>query len=265
MSRPAYSAIRVHATGRQSGEAKPALVFVPSRKYARLTALDLLTHAAADGDPERFRCAPHGAWPLPPPLPPPLPLPRPPQNRPKPTKARQRPPTPRRLLPLADLEPFLARVKDATLRHSLSYGVGYLHETMGAQEAAVARTLFASGAIQVLVATSAMCWGMDAAAQLVVIMGTQYFDPSGSSAADYPVADLIQMVGRRRAPPSAPRPFCRRSRRARHCRALRRALRADAAAPRGGPAAGGPRQPAWPGRRGQVRAHVPRAAQGVLQ
>jgi hypothetical protein len=61
MSRPCYSAIRLHASGRGGGEAKPALVFVPNRKYARLTALDLLTHAAADGEPERFRCAPAAA------------------------------------------------------------------------------------------------------------------------------------------------------------------------------------------------------------
>jgi hypothetical protein len=58
-------------------------------------------------------------------------------------------PVARRLLPEADLEPFLARVKDATLRHSLSYGVGYLHESMGAAEQAVVSTLFSSGAIQV--------------------------------------------------------------------------------------------------------------------
>ena len=45
-----------------------------------------------------------------------------------------------------------------------------------------------------------MCWGMDAAAQLVVIMGTQYYDPSGSAAADYPVPDLVQMVGRASRP-----------------------------------------------------------------
>lgn len=44
MSRPTYSAICSHAAGQ-----KPALVFVPTRKHARLAALDLLTYAAADG------------------------------------------------------------------------------------------------------------------------------------------------------------------------------------------------------------------------
>ncbi len=52
MSRPCYSAITQHA---QRG--KPALVFVPTRKHARMLALDLLTNAAADGEPSRFRLA----------------------------------------------------------------------------------------------------------------------------------------------------------------------------------------------------------------
>ena len=44
MARPAYNAICNHAAGQ-----KPALVFVPTRKHAKLAALDLLTFAAADG------------------------------------------------------------------------------------------------------------------------------------------------------------------------------------------------------------------------
>ena len=52
MSRPCYSAINQHAT-----RGRPALVFVPTRKHARLVALDLLTFAASDADPHRFRLA----------------------------------------------------------------------------------------------------------------------------------------------------------------------------------------------------------------
>ncbi len=52
MSRPTYAAVLNHAS-----KGRPALVFVPSRKHARLLALDLLTATAADGDPHRFRLA----------------------------------------------------------------------------------------------------------------------------------------------------------------------------------------------------------------
>eukprot|EP00878_Enallax_costatus_P043080 GHUV01050738.1.p1 GENE.GHUV01050738.1~~GHUV01050738.1.p1 ORF type:complete len:117 (-),score=12.35 GHUV01050738.1:110-460(-) len=110
MMRPCYSAILNHAAG-----GKPAIVFVPTRKHVRLTALDLLTSAAGDGDQHRFRLAGE-----------------------------------------ADLEPYISRIKDAALAHALSFGVGYVHETMPALERQVVEFLFDSGAIQVrsrLVAT----------------------------------------------------------------------------------------------------------------
>jgi hypothetical protein len=54
---------------------------------------------------------------------------------------------------------------------------------------------------QVLVATAPMCWGMTAAAQQVVILGTQFYDSTGATGgADYPVTDLLQMMGRASRP-----------------------------------------------------------------
>ena len=49
MARPAYTAVSSAAA-----EGKPSILFVPTRKQARLTALDLLTYAAADGQPKKF-------------------------------------------------------------------------------------------------------------------------------------------------------------------------------------------------------------------
>lgn len=46
-----------------------------------------------------------------------------------------------------------------------------------------------------------MCWGMTAAAAMVVILGTQYYDSSGATGGqDYPVTDLLQMMGRASRP-----------------------------------------------------------------
>ena len=45
MAKPTYNAILKHAPR------KPVIVFVPSRKQTRLTAIDLLTYAAADNQP----------------------------------------------------------------------------------------------------------------------------------------------------------------------------------------------------------------------
>ena len=49
MARPAYAAISNY-----TGESKPVILFTPTRKHARSTALDMLTFAAADGKPQRF-------------------------------------------------------------------------------------------------------------------------------------------------------------------------------------------------------------------
>ena len=48
MAKPTYNSILKHSPR------KPVIVFVPSRKQTRLTAIDLLTYAAADNQPDRF-------------------------------------------------------------------------------------------------------------------------------------------------------------------------------------------------------------------
>ena len=49
--------------------------------------------------------------------------------------------------------------------------------------------------MQVLVATATMARSVAAAASLVVVLGTQFFDSSGLGGEDYPVAELVQMLG----------------------------------------------------------------------
>jgi len=155
MTKPTYSAIVQHVRKQE-----PALVFVPTRKHARLTAMDLVTYAMADaGEKSPFlHCAE------------------------------------------SDLAPFLAKVKDQALIHVLSHGVGYLHEGLSATEQAVVRDLFAAEAIQVCVASSSMCWGMTLSAHLVVVMGTQFYDGRENAHTDYPITDLLQMMGRASRP-----------------------------------------------------------------
>jgi pre-mRNA-splicing helicase BRR2 len=106
--------------------------------------------------------------------------------------------TPQRFLHAseADVEPHLEKVADPALRHSLTYGVAFLHEGQAAADAEAAKLLFDSGACQVLVAAAPCAWGMPSAARAVVIMGTQYYDVTGQGTNDYAVADLLQMMGR---------------------------------------------------------------------
>ena len=44
--------------------------------------------------------------------------------------------------------------------------------------------------------THSMCWGLSLRAQLVVLMDTQHYDGSEHRYVDYPITDILQMIGR---------------------------------------------------------------------
>ena len=60
--------------------------------------------------------------------------------------------------------------------------------------------LFESGAIQVLVTTEQLAWGMTMSAHLTIVMDTKKFDGRDNRWVDYPVSDIIQMMGRATRP-----------------------------------------------------------------
>ena len=176
MGKPTYQAILRHSPR------KPVIVFVPSRKQTRLTAIDILTFSAAEIQVDTE--------------------------------------TPRsRFLHVKeeDIQPFLDKISDKvqpvilclfinilipvnvfnllsgpklqmlrnlrlvsfygqTLKETLSNGVGYLHEGLSDIERKAVENLFSSGAVQVLVASRSLAWGMSVSAYLTVVMDTQYYD-----------------------------------------------------------------------------------------
>lgn len=75
-----------------------------------------------------------------------------------------------------DLIPYLEKLSDSTLKETLLNGVGYLHEGLSPLERRLVGQLFSSGAIQVVVASRSLCWGLSVAAHLVIIMDTQYYN-----------------------------------------------------------------------------------------
>lgn len=153
MAKPVYHAITKHSPK------KPVIVFVPSRKQTRLTAIDILTTCAADIQRQRFlHCTEK------------------------------------------DLIPYLEKLGDSTLKETLLNGVGYLHEGLSPMERRLVEQLFSSGAIQVVVASRSLCWGMNVAAHLVIIMDTQYYNGKIHAYVDYPIYDVLQMVGRANRP-----------------------------------------------------------------
>ncbi|CAL0326436.1 unnamed protein product [Lupinus luteus] len=147
MSKPTYTAIVQHAKN-----GKPALVFVPTRKHVRLTAVDLITYSDSGEKPFLLRS-------------------------------------------LEELEPFLDKITDEMLKVTLREGVGYLHEGLNSLDRDIVTQLFEAGWIQVCVLSSSLCWGVTLSAHLVVVMGTQYYDGRENAQSDYPVTDLLQMMG----------------------------------------------------------------------
>uniref|UniRef100_A0AAY4ERR1 BRR2 homolog n=1 Tax=Denticeps clupeoides TaxID=299321 RepID=A0AAY4ERR1_9TELE len=138
MAKPVYHAIMKHSPS------KPVVVFVPSRRQTRLTAIDILTFCAADVVPQRFT------------------------------------------------------LTDPTLKETLANGVGYLHEGLSTNERRIVEQLFNS--VQVVVSSRSLCWGTNISAHLVVVMDTQYYNGKIHAYVDYPIYDVLQMVGKANRP-----------------------------------------------------------------
>ncbi|KAF7806252.1 DExH-box ATP-dependent RNA helicase DExH14 [Senna tora] len=137
---------------------KPVLIFVSSRRQTRLTALDLIQFAASDEHPIQFLNIPEEA-----------------------------------------LQMVLSQVSDQNLRHTLQFGIGLHHAGLNDKD----RSL-------VLVCTSTLAWGVNLPAHLVIIkvedgkvefgetslLGTEYYDGKAKRYVDFPITDILQMMGR---------------------------------------------------------------------
>ena len=60
----------------------------------------------------------------------------------------------------------------------------------------VVEELFVNQKIQVLIATSTLAWGVNFPAHLVIVKGTEFFDGKTKRYVDYPITDVLQMMGR---------------------------------------------------------------------
>ncbi|SPO28683.1 probable ATP dependent RNA helicase [Ustilago trichophora] len=138
---------------------QPVIAFVPSRKQAKLTAEDLLAYVVADsGDDDDEE----------------------------------------RFLNIEkeDLEPHLQRVQDRELRELLRSGIGYYHEGLTKNDRRIVERLFSADAIRLVVASKETAWSIPLTAHLVLIMSLQTYEGREHRYVDYPLPDLLQMVGR---------------------------------------------------------------------
>ncbi|ONH65607.1 Antiviral helicase SLH1 [Cyberlindnera fabianii] len=105
---------------------------------------------------------------------------------------------PRRFLKMEEdeLNSWLGKVKDETLRLALQFGIGLHHAGLVDSDRKISHKLFQENKIQILVATSTLAWGVNLPAHLVIIKGTQFFDSKIEGYRDMDLTDILQMMGR---------------------------------------------------------------------
>eukprot|EP00397_Hematodinium_sp_SG-2012_P000336 GEMP01000336.1.p1 GENE.GEMP01000336.1~~GEMP01000336.1.p1 ORF type:complete len:2004 (+),score=418.53 GEMP01000336.1:621-6632(+) len=136
---------------------KPTLIFVSSRRQTRLTALDLKALITADEEMD-----------------------------PKMWVRMDR----------GEEEYYRTRVTEQHLKDLLEFGIGTHHAGMNEKDRLIVEELFVSNKIMVLVSTSTLAWGVNFPAHLVIVKGTEFFDGALKRYVDFPVTDVLQMMGR---------------------------------------------------------------------
>ncbi|XP_037079390.1 activating signal cointegrator 1 complex subunit 3-like [Pollicipes pollicipes] len=96
----------------------------------------------------------------------------------------------------ATLQALLEGVRDSNLRLTLAFGIGIHHAGLVEHDRKLVEELFVNQKIQVLIATATLAWGVNFPAHLVVVKGTEYFDGKQKRYVDFPITDVLQMMGR---------------------------------------------------------------------
>ena len=134
----------------------PVLVFVSSRRQTRLTANDLISFGAND-----FQLK-----------------------------------SPFLRMSEEEVGVVIQNVRDESLRQSLQFGIGMHHAGLDRNDRKIVEELFEMAKIQILVATTTLAWGVNFPAKLVIVKGTEFFDPKLKAYVDMPISDILQMIGR---------------------------------------------------------------------
>ncbi|ORX87093.1 Sec63-domain-containing protein [Basidiobolus meristosporus CBS 931.73] len=105
---------------------------------------------------------------------------------------------PRRFLhiPEDELNMLLLQVQNPNLKLCLGFGIGLHHAGLTEVDRKIVEELFVNQKIQILIATSTLAWGVNFPAHLVVVKGTEFFDAKKKGYVDFPITDVLQMMGR---------------------------------------------------------------------
>jgi pre-mRNA-splicing helicase BRR2 len=93
------------------------------------------------------------------------------------------------------IRPFIEQVEDQGLLQCLELGVAFYHEALSKNDKLVVESMFKNDLIQVLIASRDVCWGLNIKSYLVVVMGVQYYEGKEHRYVDYPVTEVLCMMG----------------------------------------------------------------------
>ncbi|NXM28469.1 ASCC3 protein, partial [Oxyruncus cristatus] len=95
-----------------------------------------------------------------------------------------------------EMNDVIVTVRDSNLKLTLAFGIGMHHAGLHERDRKTVEELFVNCKIQVLIATSTLAWGVNFPAHLVIVKGTEYYDGKTRRYMDYPITDVLQMMGR---------------------------------------------------------------------
>ncbi|KAH8550562.1 Sec63 Brl domain-containing protein [Umbelopsis sp. PMI_123] len=99
-------------------------------------------------------------------------------------------------VPDDEMEVILNNVHDESLKMSIAFGIGLHHAGLTESDRKIVEELYLNLKIQILIATSTLAWGVNFPAHLVVVKGTEYYNYKVGRYVDYPITDVLQMMGR---------------------------------------------------------------------
>jgi pre-mRNA-splicing helicase BRR2 len=150
MSKPVYNAVVRHA------EDRSVIIFVPSRKQAQLTSIDLMTYQECQGD----------------------------------SKFVDKNQVTKHFLDACE------SIQDESLKNVVMAGIGYLYEGMRQSDYTTILSLYQAGHVRILICPSELTWKITVRSFLVIIVGTESYDGKEKRHVDYPIGTLLRMVGR---------------------------------------------------------------------
>ncbi|XP_006824124.2 activating signal cointegrator 1 complex subunit 3-like [Saccoglossus kowalevskii] len=99
-------------------------------------------------------------------------------------------------MPEREMENLIGGIRDNNLKLTLAFGIGIHHAGLHERDRKTIEELFVNQKIQILIATSTLAWGVNFPAHLVVVKGTEYYDGKNKRYMDFPITDVLQMMGR---------------------------------------------------------------------